>query len=115
MPTETTIASRRLRCSIAVGAGRNSAVRFERDGVVAAAAPRGAAQQAARGEPQAAPRTVPLDGLGGVMRAARIIPAGGRQDRCDQQLGAANHNGYAPAENAARAVMKIHVTPPRRR
>src|SRR6202023_585704 len=115
MPTETTIASRRLRCSIAVGAGRSSAVRFERDGVVAAAAPRMAAQQAARGEPQTAPRAVPLDGFGRVMRAARIIPAGGRQDRRDQQLVAADHEGYAPAEDAARPITKTHVSPPRRR
>src|SRR6267154_1868465 len=115
MPTETTIASRRLRCSIAVGRAGGSAVRFERDGVIPAAAPGVATQQAARGEPQPAPRAVPLDGLGSVVRAARIIPAGGRQDRRDEQLVAADHDGYAPAKEAARAVMKTHVTSPRRR
>src|SRR3977135_360391 len=101
MPTETTIASRRLRCSIAVGRAGGSAVRFERDGVIAAAAPRMTTPQAAGGRDQPAPRAVPLDGFGGVMRAARIIPAGGRQDRRDQQLVAADHDGYAPAKEAA--------------
>src|ERR1700732_2212939 len=112
MPTETTIASRRLRCSIALGAGRRAAVRFERDGVVAAPAPRMAAHQAARGEPQTAPRAVPLDGFGRVMRAARIIPAGGRQDRRDQQLVAADHEGYAPAEAAAPPTHQNPCRPP---
>src|SRR2546423_7001525 len=100
------MASSRLRCSIAVGEARGSAAWFGRDGIVAAAAPGMATQQPAQGEADAAHRTVAFDGFGGVMRAARIITAGGRQDRRDAELVAANDRGYAPAQDAARAVGK---------
>src|SRR5438045_205000 len=93
----------RTRGGSAIACSRASAARFGRDGVVAAAAPRMAARQPAQGEAEAAPDAVPFDGFGGVMRAARIIPAGGRQDRRDDELVTADCRGYAPAQNAARA------------
>src|SRR5438067_8550716 len=103
------MASRRLRCSIAVEEWASSAARFGRNGVVAAAAPRMATQQPAQGEAEAAQRAVPFDGFGSVVRAARIITTGGRQDRRDAELITANDRGYDPAQDAAHAVGKTHL------
>src|ERR1700682_2798805 len=106
MPTESTIASRRLRCSI--GESLNGA-RLGGHRVVAAAAPGMATQEPPHREQRSAPGAVPCDRFGGVVRAARIIATGGPEYRRHEQLIGADHPADRLTQHADRAAVITHL------
>src|SRR5712691_8795554 len=134
MATESTIASRRLRCSIWRGAVAGSANPHpalsrmrggygggRRDRVVAAAAPGVAAQEPSYREERTARRAMSRDSFRGVVRAAWVKATRRPEDRRHQQLIGADHSPNRQTDrqtdrqtwHAARAGAIFHLNPPR--
>src|SRR5206468_9438748 len=115
IPTESTIASRRLRCSISVSAaltrhGPTGAVGFGHR-IIAAATPGVAAGEPPRREPDTDDRTVPPYRFDSIVRATRQIPTGGREERREKKL--INPDQHLQYQNGQPLkASAIHLTPP---